>query len=110
MHIPAALRKRVLAILVRMGSGTLLLSFSTARLDGQENVGWQRSAQISANVWYGGAHTRVVSSELSVGHADSSFSVRAGLRFGYADDRDADGPREVTARAVRIAVVRVAET
>ena len=99
MHIPAALRRRAPTIHVRMGSGALLLSFSTVRLDAQETAGWQRSAQVSANVWYGGAHTRVVSSELSVGHADSSFSMRAGLRFGYADDRDADGPRVVTARA-----------
>jgi len=99
MHIVAALRKRALAILSTMATGALVLSFSAVRLDGQETAGWQRSAQISANVWYGGAHTRVVSSELSVGHADSSFSVRGGMRFGYADDRDADGPRRVTARA-----------
>lgn len=76
-----------------------LLVVIGARLDGQTTAGWERSAQLGANVWYGAAHTRVVSSELAVGHSDSSLAVRSGLRFGYADDRDADGPRRVTARS-----------
>jgi hypothetical protein len=99
MHIVVAPARPALTPVMKAGACVLLLSFTAARLHGQEAEGWQRSAQISANVWYGGAHTRVVSSELAVGHADSSFSVRAGVRFGYADDRDADGPRQVTARA-----------
>ncbi|HEY2376095.1 MAG TPA: DUF481 domain-containing protein [Gemmatimonadaceae bacterium] len=87
-------RRRVaasLAALTLVGGG--------ARLDAQATIGWQRSAQLSANVWYGAAHTRVVSSEVEMGHTDSSFSVRATMRFGYADDREDNGPRQVTARS-----------
>lgn len=85
----------------RVAAGLVIffLAMTAARLDGQSTTGWQRSLQLSANIWYGAAHARVIASELEVGHVDSSLSVRASARFGYADDRDADGPRTVTARA-----------
>jgi hypothetical protein len=71
---------------------------------GAQTTNWQRSIQLSANAWYGAAHTRVVSSEIEVAHADSSFSTRAGMRFNYADDRDAEGPPAVTARAMQLSL------
>ena len=63
---------------------------------------WQRSAELGANVWYGAAHARVVSTALAVAHTDSSLAVRADGRFGYADNRDDDGPRQVIARAFEL--------
>jgi hypothetical protein len=58
--------------------------------------------EVGANVWYGAAHTRVVSMAAALGHTDSSLAVRAESRFGYADNRDENGPRQVTARAAEL--------
>jgi hypothetical protein len=81
----------------------ILSAIAPVRLTAQDST-WQRSADLSANAWYGAAHTRVVSSQIDLGRTDSSLSVRASFRFSYADDRDADGPRQVTARGGQLSL------
>jgi Protein of unknown function, DUF481 len=71
---------------------------------GAQNPGWQGSIHVSGNAWYGAAHARVVATEVGVGRTDSSVTVRSDLQVGYADDRGTDGPRRVTARAIRASV------
>jgi hypothetical protein len=79
---------------------TFLLVSGTPGLEAQ-STGWAQSVQISANAWYGAAHARIMAGELGVSRTDSNITVRSDLHLGYADDRDPDGPRRVTARAVR---------
>jgi hypothetical protein len=67
-------------------------------------IGWEQSVQLSANVWYGAAQARIVATDLALSRADSGIAVRTDLHLGYADDRDPDGARRVTARAVRAAL------
>jgi hypothetical protein len=81
----------------------LLLSVAAPQLDAQ-TTGWERSVQLSANAWYGAARARVVATELDVSRTDSAATVHSDLHLGYADDRDADGPRRVTARTVRVSL------
>jgi hypothetical protein len=77
-----------------------LLALAADRLTAQ-TTGWEQSVQVSANAWYGAARARVVATELAVSRTDSTVTVRSDLQLGYADDRVPDGPRRVTARAVR---------
>ena len=60
--------------------------------------------QISANAWYGAAHSRVIAADIGVGRSDSTLALRSDVDVGYADDRDASGLRQVTARAVRTSI------
>jgi hypothetical protein len=62
---------------------------------------WQRSIQIGANAWYGAARTRVVATDLELSRMDSAVTLRSDFHLGYADSRQGDAPRQVTARAMR---------
>ena len=66
-----------------------------------QTTGWERSVEVSGNAWYGAAHARVMAAEIGFGRTDSTVTARTDLHAGYADDRDGDGPRRVTARAIR---------
>ena len=81
--------------------GALFFGLASSPAAAQEG-NWERSVQASANAFYGAAHTRLFAAELGLARSDSLLSVRSDFRFGYGDDRDADGPRRVTARALRL--------
>jgi hypothetical protein len=66
-----------------------------------QEIGWQHTAQLSGNIWYGAAHARVVATELGIARSDSSRRVHAEFQLGYADDREGDAPRQVTARSMQ---------
>jgi hypothetical protein len=81
-------------------AGGLLLACIGLPIRGQ-TLGWERTAEMSGNAWYGAAHARVLAGELGVARTDSTLSTHADLRVGYADDRTDDGLRRVTARDIR---------
>jgi hypothetical protein len=66
-----------------------------------QEIGWQRTAQLSGNIWYGAAHARVVATELAIARSDSSRRVHTEFQLGYADDRGGDAARQVTARSIQ---------
>ena len=70
------------------------------RLEAQA-ADWQRSIQVGANAWYGAARTRVVATDLEVSRMDSVVTLRSDFHLGYADGRQGDAPRQVTARTLR---------
>ena len=93
-------RRRPVRVLAAMPLAAPLVTLAGPRL-GAQTTGWEQSVQISANAWYGAARARVVATELGVSRTDSAVTVRSDFHLGYADDRDPNGPRRVTARAVR---------
>jgi hypothetical protein len=92
--LPSAAHFARIAPLV--GGGALVATNAHA-----QEIGWQRTAQLSGNIWYGAAHARVVAAELGIARSDSSRRVHAEFQLGYADDRQGDAPRQITARSIQ---------
>lgn len=73
----------------------------SARPARAQTRGWQGTAELGGNVWYGAAHARVVSAGVTGASTDSTLQLHGEFRFGYADDRQDEEPRRVTARSAQ---------
>lgn len=82
-------------------SAALLLALTFSRpAEGQE-LGWTRMLEASGNILFGAAHGRLVSFAAGATRADSALEIRGDAQLTYADSRDDDGRRSVTARSSR---------
>lgn len=72
-----------------------------ARVSRAQAPVWQSTIEGSANVLFGAARGRVVSAAAGTSRADSILEVRLDGRVTYADSREEDGRRHITARSPR---------
>ncbi|MDQ4081151.1 MAG: DUF481 domain-containing protein [Gemmatimonadota bacterium] len=69
-----------------------------------QELGWSATIEASANVLFGAARGRLIALTAGSQRADSTLEVQGGFLLSYADSPTEDEEREVTARAVRIAL------
>jgi hypothetical protein len=66
-----------------------------------QKVGWHNRVEAGGSLFFGAAHGRVLSLSAGTNHADSVINLHIDGQFTYADSRNDDGPREVTARSAQ---------
>ncbi len=81
-----------------LSSAVLLVPVLAARA---QDRAWRTTVEAGANLLFGSAQGRVVSGTVGTSHADSTLELRWDVSLTYADSRDNDGRRRVTARSWR---------
>ncbi len=86
------------AVRFLLSSAPLLVPASAALA---QEEGWHTTVEASANLLFGAAQGRVVSGTVGTAHVDSTLELHGDVNVTYADSRDSDGRRRVTARSWR---------
>lgn len=98
MSIPSTpLDMRILPLAVRLAVAALLVATPTAA-EAQGKKQWSGVIEASASLFQGNTDQRAILTKGELGHADSTWQLRGGLTFGYADAARDTLPRNVTKR------------
>lgn len=88
---------QLLPHLPRLAVAAILIA-TPATMQGQGKKRWSGVVEASASLFQGNTDQRAILTKGELGHADSTWQLRGGVTFGYADAARDTLPRNVTKR------------
>ncbi|GMV10132.1 MAG TPA: DUF481 domain-containing protein [Gemmatimonadaceae bacterium] len=88
---------QLLPYLPRLAVAAILIA-TPATMQGQGKKRWSGVVEASASLFQGNTDQRAILTKGELGHADSTWQLRGGVTFGYADAARDTLPRNVTKR------------